>query len=151
MVAPDHLFRSGLPDDRFVRYLHERRGVQRIVSLSGPTPAHDTARALGMEVIVLDWPASHLPPRNELESLLRVLDRGGPTLVHCAGGSDRTGYVIAAWRVRREGWPLDRAVEEMARYWHDPARNPRLQTELRAFLGHDAPVAAGPPLRTGSK
>jgi hypothetical protein len=151
VVAPGRLYRSGLLDDRFVRYLRERLGVERIVSLSGPTPAHDTARALGMEVVVLDWPASHLPPRNELESLLRSLDHAGPTLIHCAGGSDRTGYVVAAWRVRRQGWPLDRAVAEMARFGHDPARDTRLQEELRAFLGDGGAVAAGPPVRTGSR
>ena len=150
VVVPGQIYRSGRPDARFVRYLRDQRGVARIVSLSGPTEAHETARELGMEVTELDWPASHLPPRGELESLVASLGAGGPVLIHCSGGSDRTGYTVATWRVLKEGWSLDRAVAEMSRYWHDPAGDPRLHRELVEHL-RGAPVAAGPPVRTGSR
>lgn len=33
--------------------------------------------------------------------------------VHCRWGKDRTGYVIAAWRMRVCGWTYDQAVAEM--------------------------------------
>lgn len=150
VVVPGRVFRSGRPDARFLRYLREEWGIERVVSLSGPTEAHATARELGMEVTELDWPASHLPPRAELEALVESLGIGGPVLVHCDGGSDRTGYTVATWRVRNEGWRLERAVSEMARYWHDPAGDSRLHRELSELLAPSS-VAAGPPVRTGSR
>lgn len=35
-----------------------------------------------------------------------------PLLVHCQHGEDRTGLVIAAWRVAACGWTKARAMEE---------------------------------------
>jgi tyrosine-protein phosphatase SIW14 len=35
-----------------------------------------------------------------------------PTLVHCQHGEDRTGLVIAAYRVRYQGWTKETAMEE---------------------------------------
>jgi protein tyrosine/serine phosphatase len=39
-----------------------------------------------------------------------------PVYVHCKAGKDRTGYVIAAWRIVEEGWDADTAIEEMFDY-----------------------------------
>src|SRR5688572_19047198 len=36
-----------------------------------------------------------------------------PIYVHCHHGSDRTGYLIAMYRVVVEGWDKDRAIAEM--------------------------------------
>jgi tyrosine-protein phosphatase SIW14 len=39
--------------------------------------------------------------------------------VHCKGGRHRTGIVIAAYRIRYQGWNLRHAVEEMKKYgWY---------------------------------
>jgi protein tyrosine phosphatase (PTP) superfamily phosphohydrolase (DUF442 family) len=37
----------------------------------------------------------------------------GPCFVHCAYGSDRTGMMVAAYRVAVEGWTKDDAIAEM--------------------------------------
>lgn len=37
-------------------------------------------------------------------------------LVHCHHGSDRTGVVIACWRIKHKGWTADRAIAEMRKY-----------------------------------
>ena len=36
-----------------------------------------------------------------------------PLLLHCEHGSDRTGYLIAMYRVVIEGWERERAIAEM--------------------------------------
>lgn len=35
-----------------------------------------------------------------------------PILVHCASGVDRTGYIVAAFRMRIQGWPFEQAYAE---------------------------------------
>jgi protein tyrosine/serine phosphatase len=38
-----------------------------------------------------------------------------PILVHCQHGSDRTGTMVAIYRIAYEGWTKDQAIDEMIR------------------------------------
>ncbi len=44
-----------------------------------------------------------------------------PVLVHCLYGKDRTGLVIAAFRMLKHGWSLEQAYDEMVGYGHNPS------------------------------
>lgn len=122
-VLDGRIYRSGEPDARFLEYLQQTRGLERLVSLNGPLPQHDVARDLGIDVTTFAWSVAEPPPREELEEVLAALDAEGSVLVHCAGGADRTGLAIATWRVRRLDWSVERALGEMASYAADPARS----------------------------
>ena len=37
----------------------------------------------------------------------------GPLLVHCLHGSDRTGVVIAMYRIINQGWSKQQAIDEL--------------------------------------
>lgn len=41
------------------------------------------------------------------------LFKGQNVLIHCLHGEDRTGICIAAYRIKYQGWTVDRAREEM--------------------------------------
>ena len=58
-------------------------------------------------------------PRAELidRALALIQDPTSPPIyIHCAQGVDRTGLIIAAYRVKVEGWTPQQASEEMARF-----------------------------------
>ena len=38
-----------------------------------------------------------------------------PIFVHCQHGADRTGTMVAAYRIFVQGWEVDRAIEEMVK------------------------------------
>ena len=137
----DSLFRSASPDARFLRWVRERYAIQQVISLTGPIPAHEEARRLGMHVSVYAWRVESLPPPAELQEVLTILRSGERVLLHCASGADRTGYTVAALRVLDQGWPLERAVEEMRRYEHQPERWRKVHAELLRFVS-SSPVAA---------
>lgn len=44
-----------------------------------------------------------------------------PVLVHCIYGQDRTGLVIAAYRMIKQGWSYEDAYREMLSYGHNPS------------------------------
>lgn len=39
-----------------------------------------------------------------------------PVFVHCEHGCDRTGTIIACYRIRVGGWPNEAALEEARKY-----------------------------------
>lgn len=47
------------------------------------------------------------------EALKIIINRKSPILVHCWHGSDRTGAVIASYRVVVEGWSKEKAIDEL--------------------------------------
>jgi len=137
IVVPGKLYRSGKPDERFIRYLHEKYGVQHLISLTGKENAHDAAKALGMSVMVYDWSPQHLPSEEELTGVIDFIRKNNHTLVHCAGGSDRTGYTVAFYRVWQQHWKKEKAIKEMERYWHQPDKKKMLHREINELLTLD--------------
>ena len=55
------------------------------------------------------------PENEDVVKFLRIVTTPSlqPVLVHCQHGSDRTGTMIAAYRVIIDGWSKDNAVREM--------------------------------------
>lgn len=56
------------------------------------------------------------PTKSEVDIFLWLVTMGlgrGNVYVHCLHGVDRTGYMIAWYRIRVQGWAPKRAVKEM--------------------------------------
>ena len=60
--------------------------------------------------------------RPEREDILKTLNvimdpANQPVFVHCRRGSDRTGIVVAAFRIQYQGWTSGQAQNEMRALW----------------------------------
>jgi protein tyrosine phosphatase (PTP) superfamily phosphohydrolase (DUF442 family) len=70
--------------------------------------------ALGMKYVAIPW---HCPwPRDEVfAKFLKVVhqNKGKKIFVHCRLGDDRTGMMVAAYRMAEEGWTAEEAMNEM--------------------------------------
>jgi protein tyrosine/serine phosphatase len=143
VVVPGQIFRSARPDARFLAWLVQEHGVQHVLSLAGESEVHVAARALGLEVTSFRWRVEALPPEEEMRAALDLISSGERVLVHCASGADRTGYTVAAHRVLREGWPTERALAEMRRYWHKRERHPEVEAGLLALFAPGGVPRAG--------
>jgi protein tyrosine/serine phosphatase len=55
------------------------------------------------------------PPTDKINDIMGLLDKSFlyPIFVHCLHGSDRTGCIIALWRVTHDAWSVADAIEEM--------------------------------------
>jgi protein tyrosine/serine phosphatase len=73
------------------------------------------------------------PELDEVARALAVIldDSGGPYLVHCQHGADRTGTVIASYRIVAQGWNKREAIREMT---EGPYGFHEIWTKLPAFL-----------------
>lgn len=110
------IFRSAQPSPEGYPQL-KKMGFKTILNLTGN--AKDETRRAGPEIRVVQVAMSGLkkPSFEEMDRALAVLASAPrPVLVHCAHGKDRTGFVVAAWRVFMENMPIPKAVEEAHGY-----------------------------------
>lgn len=56
-----------------------------------------------------------------------------PVYVHCRHGADRTGEVVAAYRMLVQGWGYDRAVSELTTYHHFDLLYPQVRAYLKSI------------------
>jgi protein tyrosine phosphatase (PTP) superfamily phosphohydrolase (DUF442 family) len=105
-VAPG-IYRSAQPDAEALRAA-KRQGVRTVVVLRTEMPEGEPEMAaeLGLELVHVPMDGSQMPSISEVDRALDVvLDASKrPVLVHCAHGEERTGAVIAAYRVVAQGW-----------------------------------------------
>jgi protein tyrosine phosphatase (PTP) superfamily phosphohydrolase (DUF442 family) len=67
------------------------------------------------------------------EVLQQIALSGGPCLVHCQHGEDRTGLVVAAYRVRMCGWDKSKAMVEALHFGYRRWANWGLNKTWDAF------------------
>lgn len=101
-------------------------GIKTVINLRTNHSEKEVVEAAGMHSIEI--PMSVIKDV-EIEKVNRIIDimkdpNNQPVYVHCRLGQDRTGVVIAAYRMRVEGWSFKEAEEEMQAFgfndiWHE--------------------------------
>jgi protein tyrosine/serine phosphatase len=81
----------------------------------------ETARQLGM--VMINIPMSEITrpkPADLLRAVQIVEDQNTyPIYVHCLHGRDRTGFVIASYKIVHNGWALEEAYQEAVDNGHN--------------------------------
>jgi len=108
------LYRGGLLHTAGLKVL-ATMGINVVVDTHANDVSEEkTVKSLGMEYVAIPW---HCPwPRDEVfAKFLKVLreNKGRKVFVHCRLGDDRTGMMVAAYRMADEGWTADEAMNEM--------------------------------------
>jgi protein tyrosine phosphatase (PTP) superfamily phosphohydrolase (DUF442 family) len=122
IVRAGVLYRCGQLHERTAEVL-VRYGISKDVNLRarGEQPAcfdseRRTCEREGVSFAPLPV-TSKLPGAQQIEEfLVELRARRGPVLVHCHHGEDRTGIMVAAYRVVLQDWPVGKAVAEMRRF-----------------------------------
>lgn len=95
----------------------------------------DIARDRGIRFIHLPLHPTTPPSVEELDLAVSILNDSAtwPIIVHADGADDRTAMVIAAYRIRSQGWPTGRALEEMMPATGRDARSAAWRQRLLEF------------------
>jgi protein tyrosine/serine phosphatase len=115
------LYRGGQPRAGGLQRL-AALGVKTVVNLrddDGRAREEEReARALGLRYFNVPLSRAHRPDPRQISELFALLDapENQPVFVHCKRGADRTGALMAVYRVSHDGWTAERAVGEAERY-----------------------------------
>jgi tyrosine-protein phosphatase SIW14 len=114
------LYRGGRPTEEGLACL-AKMGVTIVISLEGKyKDLHKPVERLGMRYVSMFWECS-FPRDNIFAKFLQLLrdNPGKKVFVYCHFGDDRTGMMIAAYRIAEQGWSAQEAKEEMKAFGFD--------------------------------
>lgn len=110
-----NLYRCAQPDKKGMAEL-EKLGIKTVINLRGfhgDTGELKGTTLRGERINFNTWNAED----EDVVKFLKIVTgtNGAPFAVHCLHGSDRTGTMVAIYRIAVEGWTKDEAIEEMTR------------------------------------
>jgi len=108
------LYRGAQPKKQGFETL-AKLGIQIVVDLRGDRESErEEVTRLGMQYVPMHWQCSF--PKDKIFAAFITLIRANPRkkiFVHCRVGDDRTGMMVAAYRMAEQGWSAEKAENEM--------------------------------------
>jgi tyrosine-protein phosphatase SIW14 len=119
----ENLYRGGQPKTGGLKKLAEL-GIKTIINLRGESDQTRAegieAKSLGIEYFNVPMSTAGRPGDEQVRRVIELIEEkekeNAPVFVHCRRGSDRTGAIIAIYRIKQDGWTAERAIEEANRY-----------------------------------
>ena len=137
------LYRSGQISRHIMRGTLQDHHIGLVINLSSDdTPdsraEKEAIKEVGAEQVHLGLGGNGLGDPNyypmALREIVKARQEGRGVLVHCQSGAQRTGGIIATYRILIEGKSPDEAFAEMKSYGHDPRHNPELIPFIQEHL-----------------
>jgi protein tyrosine phosphatase (PTP) superfamily phosphohydrolase (DUF442 family) len=109
----DALYRSDQPSPQGMQNL-KKLGLKTIINLRSFHSDRDEIGDTGLAYEHIYMKAWHPEEKEAVRFLKIVTDpERAPVLVHCQHGADRTGTMIAVYRIAVQGWTKAEAIREM--------------------------------------
>jgi protein-tyrosine phosphatase len=136
-VAPG-VYRSGRIPEETYPYLSSL-GIKTVINFI--YQKRESAREnlalkeLGIETVWIPWNGFDNPKDEHVKQFLDVMrdESKRPVLIHCKRGAERTGVMVACWRIAEEGWTAERAYKEMLANKFRPFRYGHLKKYVFEF------------------
>jgi protein tyrosine/serine phosphatase len=137
-IVSEQLSRGAQPENSgFVEL--KKLGIDIVVNLRHETDwiarERKLVEAQGMRYVSIPWRGRQNPSTEQVAQFLDVL-RDNPdrkVFVHCQRGAERTGVMVASYRMSRERWTPERALTEMGTFHFRAGRFAHLERFVREF------------------
>jgi tyrosine-protein phosphatase SIW14 len=114
------VYRSGLIPEAAAPLLEEL-GVKTVINFDNleerarKEAAH--LKLFGIYTVWMPWSGWGDPSTEEVDKFLSLMKTPDlrPIWIHCKRGSERTGTMMAIWRID-SGWPVEKAYQEMRKF-----------------------------------
>lgn len=93
----------------------KKMGIKTIINLRTTVSEKKAVEASGMKSVEIPLGMFNNGDAEKVDKIVAIMadPSNRPVFVHCKLGQDRTGIVVAAYRMKIEGWPLCLAEAEM--------------------------------------
>lgn len=115
VVIPNVLYRGSAPSPNDIKWLKDKLGVKKIVSLDKQSGerVNRVCKLLGIQHIKMYIQDDRKTLLNFLtQDLKKLFLEGGPTFCHCFAGHDRTGLAMALVQCKFLGVKPEKAIQE---------------------------------------
>jgi tyrosine-protein phosphatase SIW14 len=141
------LYRSEQPERSDLSAL-KNLGIRSVVSLYQFLPDSRAFERAGFRLFQQHMAAGSVTEEDLRRALASIRDAPKPVLVHCWRGSDRTGAVVAAYRIAFQGWTREQAIDELVNggFGFHASSYPNIVALIRSLdVGKLKQVAASAP------
>ena len=109
----------------------KRMGVKTVVNLRTRYSEKQTVEAMGMKSVEVPLNVLTDANPNTVNAIIDIMKNpdNQPVYIHCRQGQDRTGIIVAAYRMRVEGWSFKDAEAEMQSFGFND-----IWVELKEFI-----------------
>lgn len=129
----NHLYRGAQPNGDGIKSL-ARLGVKTIINLRMTNDVWSAeeaeARAAGITYTNVPMSGIGRPTDEQVLKVLSIIETAtDPVFVHCQHGADRTGTIIACYRIRHDKWTGKQALQEAREHGMSP-----LEIEMKHYI-----------------
>lgn len=149
VVSPG-LWRGAQPPTDALPLLR-KAGVKTIINLDNDELAaaveEKESGKVGLRYFHIPLTHFEMVPKNKLNQIMDIIDDPvkQPVFIHCRQGQDRTGALVAMYRIKEFGWSPTQAYREMLLFGYHPFFIPLTQSVWNFGKKHGHNDALPPP------
>jgi tyrosine-protein phosphatase SIW14 len=122
-------------------------GIQEIIDLreTGDGTKFEKKQAEKLKLKYINVPIGEFsaPSNAQIQAILTILQSSsGSIFVHCRRGKDRTGTVVACYRIQHDGWNNKRALEEAKAHGMSS-----FERAMQSYILHFTPLTIPSPTK----
>ena len=109
----ERLYRCAQPTTEGMKAA-EKLGIKTVINLRGFNSDKDEVKGTNLKTEHIRFNTWDVDEEDVVRFLQIVANtNSGPFLIHCKHGADRTGTMVAIYRMAMQGWKKDEAIKEM--------------------------------------
>lgn len=146
-ISPD-LYRGKQPTEEGFANL-KKMGVKTVIDLRDKHDDAPVMKGAGLGLVKIPCGASTFTEADIVTFFKTVNDPANrPVFVHCERGADRTGLMVALYRIMEQGWTKEEAMAELPNFKFDKSKK-KVTEYLITFDPAELKkkIEAGPPAK----